>query len=266
MRKAQLSTCRLCGQQASLCLSHAIPNAFFRSILRNNNGSAIAIPKGKGKIHLSGDTGKAELLCQRCETLLNEKFDKPLVDCLRELDRQILKTGFNARISFSHNRLARCVASVFWRGCISTAKMYRHVKLTAADEGKLFQIMIGNDEDALRKSSVSLLRLHDPTPEGFSQEVVSNLVFGISAYQTRADDKATFSHYALDMCIQGFLVHLFIPKVPHKQARQPRYLKCGGRVVHAPPTNMLNYPPLMDMMLTGFAKIEAGERTPAVKR
>ncbi|MDP2122516.1 MAG: hypothetical protein Q8K28_21655 [Hoeflea sp.] len=247
-------------------MSHAIPNAFFRPILRSNNGSAVAIPKGDGKIHLTGDTGKAKLLCQSCEARLNEDFDKPLVDCLRELDRQILKTGFSACISFSHDRLARCIASVLWRGCISTAEMYRDVKLTASDEHKLFQLMIGNDEDALRQSSVGLLRLYDPTPGGFSQDVVSNLVFRMSAYEVRAHDKPNISHYALDMCVQGFLVHLFIPKLPYKQARQPRYLKRGGRVVHAPPTNILCYPPLMEMMVTGLAKTQTGQITPAVKR
>lgn len=247
-------------------MSHAIPNAFFTSIFRSNNGSAIAIPKGNGKVHLTGDSGKAELLCQDCEARLNKEFDRPLVNCLRELDRRILETGFDARISFSHDHLARCIASVFWRGCISTAKMYSNVKLTTADESKLFRIMVGKDQDALRQSSVGLLRLYDPTPDGFSQEVVPNLIFGMNAYQTSVNNKANPSHYALGMCVQGFLVHLFIAKLPHRLARRPGYLKSGGRIVHAPPTHMLKYQPLKDMMVTGLEKTQAGEITTAAKR
>lgn len=250
-------------------MSHAIPNAFFRRILQSNNGSAIAIPKGKGKIHRSNDTGKARLLCRKCEAKFNEEFDKPLVDCLRVLDRQIIKAGFTARIHFNNDHLARCIASVFWRASISSANLYQGIRLSKDDQRQLYRVMVGSEQDALRNSSVSLMRLYDPTPAtsgGFTQEIVSNFVFSVSAYNAKSRSQAKLEHFALDLCFQGFLIHMFIPRLPFSKVRSPRFLKRGGNVVHAPPTNILDYPPLMEMMVTGLAKKMSGEILPSVER
>lgn len=269
MAQSKVSTCRLCGQDSDLCLSHAIPNAFFRSILRSNHGSAIAIPKDNGKIHLTGDSGKAKLLCQQCEARLNTEFDKPLIKCLRNLDGEILRTGFSARIKFNHDHLARCIASVYWRGCVSSARMYKHIKLSHPDEATLFQTMTGSDSLALQNTSVSFMRLYDPTTEesgGFTQGVVSNFVFPITAHKTSLKRKKTSTNFALTMCLQGFLICLFVPRLPHTQTRRPKFLKSGGQHLHAPPTNMLLYPPLMDMMVGGLAKVNSGDVTSAVTK
>lgn len=86
--------CRLCDEDKPLCFSHAIPDAIFRPILQSSNGSSIGLPKGGGKIHLTQDTGKAELFCKECESWFNKSFDGPLVNALRKLDTRIIDEGF----------------------------------------------------------------------------------------------------------------------------------------------------------------------------
>lgn len=181
-----MPVCAYCLNDRELSLSHSIPDAFFKSISRRNNGQLIDIPSGDGIIKLSQNTGKAKLLCKECEANFNRDFDSPLVNAFRTWDRQITENGFGVKYEFSPNHLAQCLASVFWRASVSGSDMYTNAKVSSRDKAKLLAIVQGNRELALKACSCSIKRLYDkrPPPDGgFSQHIVSDLILPVNAYR-----------------------------------------------------------------------------------
>lgn len=261
--------CRSCGEDTKLCWSHAIPDAIFRPILRANNGSAIGLPKGDGKIHLTQDTGKAELFCNDCETAFNLKFDAPFINVLRELDTKICNESFSARVNFDHGHFARCIASIFWRASVSPAHMYSEVKLAGRHERLLLKVMKSSNKNALLNCSVKFQRLRDLTPAkkaGFTQDGVSDFILNINAYKGVVKRKHASIYLIMDMAFSGFLFHIVAPRLPYRKNKKLGFLKRSHNILHAPPIDMMEYPPIMDSLVSSLQKENDGMIIPSARR
>lgn len=253
--------CFCCGRHRELCQSHAIPDAIFRPLLRSGSGAAIVLPRGDGRIHRSSDTGKARMFCRECEAHFNRIFDGPLVNLLRLLDKKIETDGFSARVPFDHSELAQALVSVFWRACISPAATYSATKVSARHELILRDLSKGSRDETLRRCSVRFRRLSDSTPEndgGFQQKHISQFLLAPSPYLISSSTKNGHSRLVLDIVIQGFLIHLFVPRLPFRKNSQPGTLRRGQNILHAPPFDLFDYPPLKAALVKGYGKHQEG--------
>lgn len=259
-----MAICAYCENDRELCASHAIPDGFFKSISRHNNGKLISIPGGEGNIHLSQETGKSKLLCKQCEGDFNRRFDSPLVNAFKTWDRKITKDGFGVRFEFSPSQMSQGLASIFWRACVSGNDMYANAKVGNRDKSKLLAIVRGNQDETLKSCSCSIKRLYDErrVPNGgFSQEAISQIIFPVNAYSISWGGKKPSSYFAFAVIMQGFLCHLFIPRLPHGKRNAPGFLNPSKCQLHAPQQYILGYKPLMDSMVAGLGKHLDGKST-----
>jgi hypothetical protein len=256
--------CRFCGNVSKLCNSHSIPNGIYRLLMQAGGGSAINISSGPGKIRRTSNTGAAHLLCEECEKHFNVEFDAPIVNGLKLLDQQIQDNGFSARISFSHNQMAQAIAAIVWRCCESGASNYVATKLGERHLAQLKHLVTTPRERVLRECSVRIDRLQDSSKEGFSQESISRFIIAPVPLPIIADNGNLARNFRFYFVMQGFLIHLIVPKLPYSKNSTSGYLKRGFTRLHAPPTNMLKYQPIMDFLVHTYAKNEAGLVTDGV--
>jgi hypothetical protein len=256
--------CAFCQKERELCASHSIPDGFFRSISKQNNGQLISIPEGEGKIGLSQNTGKAKLLCKECEAHFNKKFDSPLTNALRAWDNKIEANGLGVRFEFSPSHLAQCLASVFWRASVTGSSMYANAKVGMHDSAQLLALLLGDREDTLKSCSCSIRRLYDKRPPldgGFSQKNLSNIILPVNAYRISKKGKKPGSHFTFALLVQGFLCHLMMPRLPHALRNGPAFLKPSKTALYAPRQYFADYKPLMDVMVAGLGKHRDGQST-----
>ena len=262
--EAEMAICIYCRNDRELCASHAIPDAFFRSTSRRNNGKLISIPGGEGSICLSQETGKSKLLCKQCEGDFNRQFDSSLVNAFKAWDKQIKNEGFGVRYKFSANQMAQGLASIFWRACVSGNDLYANAKVCNRSKAKLLSIVQGAQDKTLKSCSCSIKRLYDkpalPTG-GFSQDDISQFIFLVNAYSIGWGGMKPTSYFAFDVAMQGFLIHLFIPRLPHGKRIASGFLNPTKHQLHAPPQYIFDYPPIKGLMIAGMRKRLDGQST-----
>lgn len=254
--------CAYCSNDRKLCVSHAIPDGFFKLISRKNNGKLITIPKGSGRIHLDQDTGGAELLCKECESLFNRQFDSPIVNAFKAWDRKIIQEGFDVQFEFSANQMAQCLASIFWRASESGNDMYVDAKVNHDDKAQLLSIVKGEQNKALKLCSCSIRRIYDkrtPSSGGFSQEHISQIILPVNAYRLSWKHKKPVGYFGFSVLMQGFLCHLMVPRLPFGKRSGPGFLTPNNNKLRAPKQYFLEYKPLMDAMVVGVGKHLEGQ-------
>lgn len=256
--------CRFCGNVGKLCNSHSIPNGIFRLLMQAGGGSAIDISTGPGKIKRTSETGSVYLLCKLCENDFNKNFDAPAINVLKLLDQQIQDDSFSARISFSHDQMAKAITSIIWRCCESDASLYDSTKVCGSDLNKLKRLTETPQDEVLKYCSVIINRLQDNTENGFDQKVISKLIIAPVPRSVISNKGRSATHFGFFLVLQGFLIHLIVPKLPYFKANQKGYLKQGFTRLHAPPTGILEYPTIMKILVEAIAKHEAGHVTKGV--
>ena len=259
--------CKFCHRIGELRNSHSIPAGFFRPLLKKSNGSAIGIPLGAGKIAGSNDTGEALILCSECEGYFNKAWDAPLVNVLKRLDKKVFEEGFSARVEFSHSQFAQAVASVVWRSCVSDAPMYSNTFVSDQHLNDIIRIINTSTDESLKLCSVSLRRLWDrrgDTGEGFDQGSIAQII--VPPVSRSFGSKGKIKGFGFDMVVQGFLIHIAIPRPPFSKVRSSGFLSPGKTILHAPKINIFDYQPFVDLLVGAYAKFDAGEVSGKARR
>ena len=249
-------------------MSHAIPRAAFTAML-DGRGNAIGIPYGDGNAHLTSDTGDAPLLCALCEGKFNRDFDAPLINALKSLENRIQTAGFRSSIAFDANQLAHAVVSIAWRICLSPAHMYSEVKLSPPHIRELERLLRSPTDSILRNCTVRFGRLADGTPSasgGFGQELMGQFLKTPQAYSIRTKPSGKFDRFAMDWTMFGFPIHLIVPRLLYPKSKAFGGLKRNSKQVNAVRVDMLNYRPLMDALVAGYAAQEEGKLSPSLKK
>ena len=250
-------------------MSHAIPRAAFKPILDKSNGNAIAIPDGDRDIHLTTDTGSAPLLCSRCESLFNTRFDAPMTNALKRLSRAYGKNGESVSITFDADHLAHAVVSVAWRINCSPAAFNSRVKLISRHSSLLDKILRSPTAEILQHCSVKLSKLSDATSStdgGFSEDALGQIIKGPESYSVKAKPHGSLDRFAIDWSMFGFLVHVVVPRITYPKSRTFGGLKSGSNKVAATRVMLLEYKPLADGLIEGFRKNAAGKLSKGMKR
>lgn len=259
--------CAYCHCEKKLVFSHAIPKAAFRPLLAAGSGSAIGIPDREGVVHRTTDTGEIPMLCVECEGEFNRRFDGPLSNVLKRLEKAILSGFSTPLIEFSADELAHAIVAVAWRISRSPAKMYQKVNLNAGHLRELEAVLSSPTEQVLRSCTVRVARLTDPlakTGEGFDQSVMGQLIKTPEAFTIKSTKESPLG-FAIDWTMFGFLIHLVVPRLPFATNKKFGGLKRGSMKVRAMPINILEYAPLRDALVAGVAAQEEGRMTASMR-
>ncbi|WP_297732221.1 hypothetical protein [uncultured Maricaulis sp.] len=242
-------------KKAELCVSHAIPNAYFRKMFRMDGGNAIHLTDGPDKNKKTQDSGSDYLLCEQCEDAFNAEFDRPAISFLKKYRTQISSTGH--RGIYPIRNLFQFVVSVIWRAAVSRASLYSQVQLSSADEFRIRSALF-NRKQLRNVASVSIRNLSDSTPNGFSESELANFI----QPPARFDGISKGKNYALyAMIFDGFVLTIHLPRLPYPRGRKRTFVTSEHRRVFAADFDIFSYPPMLQVMRSAFQKYKAGHQT-----
>jgi hypothetical protein len=146
MLNSDPTTCRLCLQEAVLRHSHIIPELLHKPLYSHDHKfMAISGVGTKGwKPFQKGERDR--LLCDECERLLNDRFEKPFVNYWATASSQLRRISPNGhrkiRVPYTEFKLLHL--SILFRASVSSLPTFRNVQLGPHEE-KIRQMLLAND-------------------------------------------------------------------------------------------------------------------------
>lgn len=251
-----MEQCRLCGEFRDLCNSHALPDSAFRRLLREGDGKAVSLMDDKDTpVRYSSDSWGAKLLCSSCEDKLNQAYDKFGIGVLTGQKCSVLRgnSGVTFR-SIDRQRFRMFFLSLVWRISISDHENYQNIKLPHNWEQILRAALQSGSKVRSSEFTVTIYRLRDSTPEGFSFDDLRGLIpspFG------RAFDRVI----SICFVIYGFFVEIFLPRLPARLSNRPGVLTGNMSVFFTPYLEIMDVPELVSLMASGLRKHNHGLST-----
>lgn len=161
--------CKLCRLPKELCNSHAIPDSYFRVLFQKNSGKAILLSTDDDDIDYDSDSMATPQLCDSCEKLLNEQYEKYSINLFRNAYRNVSKE--KEGIFFDDvdlEKIIKFILAIYWRACVSDHQRYggavMHEKLLYENgETQLRECMLNDSKFPGSFFSVKVQRLFDST-------------------------------------------------------------------------------------------------------
>lgn len=245
-------TCKLCAEEKNLRWSHAIPNSFFRDIQRKNNGQSILLTTTPEPIRRTNESGGDYLLCDRCERDMNI-FDAYAYNWMTDTRARLVNTKFRGRIELNHNRIARFIASTFWRCAISGNQIYDSLNVSA-DEIDILRRSFLDEHDPFHNMSFGLADLYDG--EGFIDRAAmpSVIISPTSWVGTRKRAR----YIGMFFIVKGFFVSLIVPRVGYSQRNDPTFLNRKKTHIVVPRMDIRSLPMFKAVHRATMLKLMAG--------
>ncbi|WGS87784.1 hypothetical protein [Methylomonas sp. UP202] len=251
---ATIRPCRLCGEQRGLSISHALPNSAFVSALREGSGKVVAIVDDQTTpIQFSSDTWGVELLCATCEDKLNRKLDAYGIAVLKGQIGTVLRSDYGVTFrGIDRQRFRAFFLSILWRISVSSHASYSNIDLPTHWENELHLALKFDQKISGSKYTVAIYRLRDSTPDGFTSESLRSIVTAPFA----RDYEGKFVSVCF-ICF-GFLVEIFLSKLPSKIKNKVGVLVGSNSIFMAPFQEIFDIPELVNMMGSGLYKRDIG--------
>lgn len=249
----QFGICCLCQKYADLCDSHAIPDAHFRSFLREGNGSAIAATDDlHTPIVHSSDTWSSAQLCRPCEELLNEEYDSFGIAVFKGKIGTANRTSNGVTFrNIDIGRLRMFLLAVLWRMVASEHQSYFNARLPPKIQEELRLALQQRTKFRNSLLHIAMERLHDSTPEGgFSSEQFRQIVISPFIRKHRRG-------YAICFLMFGFLVRVFVPSLSIAERRSVSVLN-DKAVLFVPLLEFVNFPELFNLGVRSVYKSHIG--------
>ncbi len=146
-------TCRLCGLERDLIKAHIIPESFYRSLYREDDRYLVQYCGQGEEFHCTSKIGGFDdsILCQKCDGILNDKFDKYAFDNLineKMVPVQLKNIGpwtLCHVFGVDGIRLKKFALSVIWRASISDQPWTSKVKLNKYEDSIMGQMLSQGD-------------------------------------------------------------------------------------------------------------------------
>jgi hypothetical protein len=252
--RTKYGICRLCEEERELCLSHALPKSAFRLAFGEDSGKVIKITDDETTpVKFSSDSWDVYLLCSVCESRLNSAYDSYGIGVLKGRVGGVRQGQQGVTFSsIDRQRLRMFCLSVLWRVSVSHHDCYRNIDLPLVWESELHRAL---RQDVNVKSSlftVAIFRLIDTTPKGFEYESLCSVI--------TAPFARSFKNGLTSVCFVffGFLVEIFLSKLPQKIINRPGILSGRSPVFLAPFLEILEVPELLNLLVRGLQKHESG--------
>lgn len=257
MQGNPLGLCKLCGQRASLCKSHAVPDAFFRMIKKQEGGAAIHLSSDDSKIKRSIASGYSHQLCRPCEGHLNSNFDSPGTNFLKAC-RQQIEAGRRV-MECNTDAIAGFLLAVTWRAAVSEDSMYRYVRFSETASDAVRVSLLAADSGYFRLASYRIRNLVDRTPvDGFGPDALKSFIAPPVTVKKPGPSRPP---YVISMVLYGFLIEVTFPSLSPSKRTRPGFLRPKGRALTVPDYNIIDHPLLFGMFVHNYGKMVRGHTT-----
>lgn len=247
--------CKLCLNQRELCDSHALPNSAFKYIFRQSKGKAVVLTDdNQTPIKTSSDSWSDYLLCLDCEKNLNDDFDQYGIAVFRgeKGEVKIIDNG----VSFSNvdkQRLRMFFLSLLWRISISPHDSYRNIDLPYALEEELRDALAEGKKIRGALCTVAIYRLRDTKKtSGFSHDGLREIIASPFARK--------YGNGQVSICFLffGYLVEIFISRLPKKYLSRPGIISGNGNIFFAPYQEILEVKEIVSTLARSLQKHDSG--------
>lgn len=250
----KIGICKLCIQKKNLQLSHAIGDSVFKRILRVNSGKGIEITSDNKHIAYSSDSWAEEQLCEDCEKLLNERYEKYALSALRaqqgvKIEKSELGVTFS---NINLHIINMYFMSIYWRAANSTHLSYKNVSLTNYDNEYLRKAIYENNCIDANKFSVKISRLIDKTAVGgFSAQNLKEII--ISPFGRIYIYKRT-QYVPICFVFEGFLIEIFRKGLKLKDRNMRGFIHKTKNLILVPNIDIFSVKEIFDLLLIGYSK------------
>ncbi len=250
----KIGICKLCLHKKSLQISHAIGNSVFKKILRKHSGKGIEITSDQRHISYSSDSWAEEQLCEDCEKLLNERYEKYGLSVLRAQQGVNFTTPMMG-VTFKDinlNIINMYFLSIYWRAANSTHSNYKNVTLTNDDNEYLRKAIYNNNYIQANRFSVKISRFIDNTAvDGFSEQDLKTII--ISPFERVYNYKRTV-YLPICFVFEGFLIEIFRKGLKLKDRNMRGLIHKTKNMIFVPYLDVFSVSEIYDLMLTGYHK------------
>ena len=250
--------CLMCENKSELQNSHAIPDAFFRRILKSNAGKAIVVPGGGDEpIHYSSDSWATDQLCSSCEKLLNNSYEKYAIKTLRGSGCKIIKHGQGVSfVEVKGKLLVSFFISIFWRAANSKHPNYSKVMIPEPWNSNIKARLFSNQNIPANLATVKVSRLIDRTlNDGFGLDDLKGVML------TPFYRKVAHRKYSFCFTFEGFFIEIFTPGLSLKSREQSGVLSNQMRILSVPFIDIFDIPEMEEVLIEGYGKYVDGEVT-----
>ncbi len=168
-----MKTCALCQATAKLCQSHIIPEFCYKPIYDAKHRAVVVNPRDPSDQRYAQKGVRSELLCQRCEGLINDRYEKPFKAYWYDGDalapyRAGEEVGYLINTDYSSFKLFHL--SVLFRASVSDHPNFREVDL-GPHEDRIRQMLLNQDPGEEWRYSIRCQAVAGPGGEVWDQLV-----------------------------------------------------------------------------------------------
>ncbi|SUI59787.1 hypothetical protein [Shewanella morhuae] len=253
-----MQVCSMCKQEAELQSSHAIPDAFFRKILKKQSGKYIVVPGGgNSPIHYSSDSWDTHQLCSPCEIHLNKNYETYAIKLLRGSACKVVKHIHGVTFSGVESHiLVGFFISIFWRAANSEHPNYSKVIIPEPWNTEFRELLLAKNNIPLRLATIRLSRLIDRTKnDGFTLDSLKNIVM------TPFFRKGVSHKYSFCFVFEGFFIEIFIPGLSLAKRKLPGVLNNKIKIIFVPFLDIFDVPEIVEVLVEGYSKFVDGDVT-----
>lgn len=260
-----MTKCCYCRDERELCKSHAIPKAIFRDMKDKQDSGDLIFIGSEGPIRLEGQEGAWRLLCEACEQLFNQQYDKYFVDMIRSWSDDILEAKSCMTRPECPEWFARSIASIIWRASISNSPFYRGFTLTGRVENILREMLMSEEGSIYSLASFKVEKLCDPDGDIAFKELANKILM-----PKRANNMPDLGMYKEHMSIvtifSGFQFTMVLPSISKMDRNKFKFLGRPGKRISAPYVDVFSLPWFRDIALNVSSKTKSGHMTRGFKR
>lgn len=249
-----VGSCKLCGLNKELQLSHAIGNGVFKRIFKTNSGKGITLTDNDAPIHYSSDSWAELQLCSDCELHLNYEYERYSLKTLRD-HRNCEKTSTCLIFrEIDQYKLMLYFLSIYYRSALSSQKPYGNVHILEHHQKLLKHALLGEQHLKYNDIPVKISRVIDKKADGFSPKGTKQII--CSPFTRLSNGKAK----TISTCyfFEGFFVEVFISGFKFKNRNDHGILNKNNKNLYIPYKDLFSIPELIDVMAENFGKYVDG--------
>jgi len=157
--KPETGTCKLClKENVKLSESHIITEFLYKNIYEEKHRLKIlsTIDKFTKKFEYKGI--KERLLCEDCERLLNDKYEKYCFFALNNMKMEIISVDKRKVVGLDYKRFKLFLLSILWRASVSKHVAFKNVSLGPHEE-KIRKMVINDDAGKYDKYGIFFIEM-----------------------------------------------------------------------------------------------------------
>jgi hypothetical protein len=220
--EARVAPCALCTEMKTLCASHIIPNAYFKTMKRQSNGLLVMFDTHpETDVKKGSDSWWEYLLCADCEMVCG-RLETAWIPRLRDAGKKFKSVEQKVPlIDFEYHSFRRFLLSVLWRSSVSKQEEFKTVRLLGAAKEYLRKVIFDGGaapEEGVLSTRIS--KIFDVTGE-IDIETFEHVVMSPQQFREVGIDgiRFIFAGYVVDFSMQELI---------------PEQLEVGGYVLDQP--------------------------------